>query len=59
MCAFMPKYHWLPFLLECISGSRDLSLFLVKVGAAVNVASTTVPALSSKPRWDSSALTVT
>ena len=21
-------YHWLPFLLECISGSRVLSLFL-------------------------------
>ena len=22
MCAFIPKYHWLPFLVWCISGSR-------------------------------------
>lgn len=26
----MPKYHWLPFLEERISGSRFLSLFLVE-----------------------------
>ena len=59
MCAFMPKCHWLPFLLECISGSRILSLFLVELGAGTKVASTTVPALSSRPRWLSSSLTVT
>src|SRR5659263_644959 len=54
----MPKYHWLPFLLECMSGSRALSLFLVEVGAAIKVASTTVPVLRSNPRWLSNSLTV-
>src|SRR5438067_10908794 len=24
MCAFIPKYHWLPFLVWCICGSRSL-----------------------------------
>ena len=33
----------------CISGSRSPVLFLVELGAAINVASTTVPALSNKP----------
>src|SRR5262245_5544194 len=32
-CAFMPKYHWLPFFVRCISGSRDYSAFLVEDGA--------------------------
>ena len=34
MCAFIPKYHWLPFLVWCISGSRSLLAFLVEEGAA-------------------------
>src|SRR3954451_661188 len=25
-CAFMPKYHWLPFLVWCISGSRAFEI---------------------------------
>ena len=25
MCAYIPKYHWLPFLVWCISGSRCLA----------------------------------
>ena len=33
----------------CISGSRSPALFLVELGAAINVASTTVPALSNNP----------
>jgi hypothetical protein len=49
MCAFMPKCHWLPFLVWCISGSRSPLLFLVELGAAISVASTTVPLLSSNP----------
>ena len=43
MCAFMPKCHWLPFLAWCISGSRACSLFFVELGAAIKVASTSVP----------------
>jgi hypothetical protein len=58
MCAFMPKYHWLPFLVWCISGSRSPLLFLVELGAAISVASTTVPLLSSRPLAASVALTV-
>ena len=34
----MPKCHWLPFLVWCISGSRALLLFLVEDGAAMIVA---------------------
>src|SRR5262249_46616866 len=33
ICAFIPKYHWFPFLVWCISGSRALSAFLVEDGA--------------------------
>jgi hypothetical protein len=54
MCAFIPKCHGLPFLLECISASLALSLFLVEVGAGIRVASTTVPAFKSNPRWTTS-----
>ncbi len=32
-CAFMPKYHCLPFLVWCISGSRCCSRFFVELGA--------------------------
>ena len=30
MCAFIPKCYWLPFLLECISGSRLHFLFFCR-----------------------------
>src|SRR3954470_7343036 len=43
ICAFIPKCHWLPFLVWCISGSRLFCLFLVEGGAAMMVASTIVP----------------
>src|SRR6185295_8209904 len=49
MCAFMPKYHWLPFFDCVISGSRLPSLFLVEGEAAISVASTIVPPRSSSP----------
>ncbi len=49
MCAFIPKCHWLPFLVWCISGSRSPSAFLVELGAAMIVASTMLPRLSSRP----------
>jgi len=52
------KCHWLPFLVWCISGSRVPLLFLVELGAAIRVASTTVPCLSSRPLAVSVALTV-
>jgi transposase len=42
-CAFMPKYHRLPFLVWGISESRALSAFLVEKGALMMVASTIVP----------------
>ena len=32
-CTFIPKYHWLPFFVWCISGSRAFARFLVE-GAA-------------------------
>src|SRR6202007_2856624 len=58
-CAFIPKYHWLPFFVWCISGSRALSAFLVEDGALMIVASTIVPAgtfipLATKCRCTSS-----
>src|SRR6202789_890633 len=43
MCAFRPKYHWLPFLVWRISGSRLPASFLVEEGAWMIVASTIVP----------------
>ena len=48
----------LPVVVGCISGARCPSWFLVEVGAAIRVASTTVPCLSSKPLAISVALTV-
>jgi hypothetical protein len=33
MCAFSPKYHCLPFLVWCISGSRLPLAFFVEEGA--------------------------
>jgi hypothetical protein len=50
MCAFMPKYHWLPFFDERISGSRFCAPFFVDGDAAISVASTMVPPRSSAPR---------
>jgi len=49
ICAFIPKYHWFPFLVWCISGSLALSLFLVEVGALIMLASTMVPRLTFMP----------
>src|SRR5882672_8091951 len=48
-CAFIPKYHWLPFLVWCISGSRCCCWFLVEVGACRMVASTMVPVVIRTP----------
>lgn len=45
----MPKCHWLPFLVELISGSRSPFSFLVELGAAMMVASTIVPLESRNP----------
>src|SRR3954465_8159194 len=57
ICAFIPKCHWLPFLVWCISGSRALLLFFVEGGAAMRVASTIVPWRISNPRSSSIAPT--
>ena len=57
ICAFIPKCHWLPFLVWCISGSRALLLFLVEGGAAMIVASTMVPWRINRPRSSSIAPT--
>src|SRR6266849_353406 len=56
--AFIPKYHWLPFLVWCISGSRCCSRFLVDVGACRMVASTIVPVVMRTPRACKCRLTV-
>ena len=50
--------RWLPFLLECISGSRLPPLFLVELGAAIKVVSTTLPPLSRRLRLLSKSLKV-
>src|SRR4051812_8565834 len=47
--AFIPKCHWLPFRVWCISGSRLFCLFLVEDGAAMIVASTIVPWRINRP----------
>jgi hypothetical protein len=57
ICAFIPKYHWLPFLVWCMSGSRAFALFLVEDGAAMIVASTIVPRCINRPRSASIAAT--
>ena len=54
MCNFIPKYHWFPLRVWCISGSRALARFLVDEGALMILASTTVPCLNCSPsasRW--------
>src|SRR5580700_8246749 len=56
--AFIPKNHWLPFLVWCISGSRCCSRFLVDVGACRMVASTIVPVVMRTPRACKCRLTV-
>jgi hypothetical protein len=33
MCAFMPKYHWFPFLDCFICGSRSPLAFFTELGA--------------------------
>jgi Lipopolysaccharide export system permease LptF/LptG len=52
-CTFMPKYHWLPFRVCFMSGSRVCVAFFVELGAAMIVASTIVSALS-KSLWSAS-----
>jgi hypothetical protein len=58
VASLMPKCHWLPFLVWCISGSRSPLLLLVELRAAISVASTTLPLLRSKPLVTSLALTL-
>ncbi len=43
MWAFIPNYHWLPFLVWCISGSRVPVAFFVDDGTALIMASTIEP----------------
>ncbi len=50
MCSFIPKCHWFPFLVRCISGSRALLSFPVDDGAEMMVASTMLPFFSKTPR---------
>ena len=50
MCSFIPKCHWFPFLVWCISGSRALLSFPVDDGTEMMVASTMLPFFSSTPR---------
>ena len=45
---FMPKCHGLPFLVWCIGALRVPLLYLVELGAAISVASTTVPVRSAE-----------
>ena len=47
---FIPRCHWLRFLVSCISGSRFHYLFLVELGVAIKVASTIMPYLLVMPR---------
>jgi hypothetical protein len=47
--AFIPKYHWLPFFVDNIAGSRAFASFLVDHGASMIVASTNVPERSVIP----------
>jgi len=48
-CGYIPKYHWLPFLVWCISGSRSFFLFLVELGSAIKVASMIVQCFMAIP----------
>jgi len=36
MCAFIPKYPWLPFFVWCISASRWPLPFFVEPGTAIS-----------------------
>ncbi|KDB01780.1 hypothetical protein U879_20850 [Defluviimonas sp. 20V17] len=49
MCAFMPKYQSLPFLVDDMPGSRAPALFLVEDGASMIVASSNMPERSEIP----------
>jgi hypothetical protein len=46
-CSFIPKYQVFPLRVCFISGSRAWAAFFVELGAAMIVASTIVPLLSS------------
>ena len=50
MCAFIPKYHWFPFFVWRICGSRSRRLFFLDEGAAMILASMIVPRRSQRPR---------
>ena len=52
MCTFIPKRHWFPFLVWCISGSRSPDQFLADGGGAMMAASTMAPSRNFSP-WDS------
>ena len=58
MCAFIPKNHWFPFLVWCISGSRVPVRFSVELGARAMVASTAVPWRRRRPFASRTALIV-
>ena len=45
----MPKHHWFPFFVWCISGSLSPFLLLVELGAAIKVASMIVPCFMAMP----------
>ena len=51
-CSFMPKCQWLPYQVECISGSRVPCWFLVELGAAIIEASSDVP-FCNQNHWNS------
>ncbi len=50
MCAFIPKYHWLPLFVCSLPGSGALRWFLVELGAAMMLAFTMVPRFSRSPQ---------
>ena len=47
----LPKYHWLPFLVGCISGPRNPLSILVELGAEMIAASTMLPSRSIRPSF--------
>ena len=57
-CSFIPKYHVFPLRVCFISGSRAWAAFFVELGAAMIVASTIVPLVSSNRLAVSSSRTV-
>ena len=54
---WIPKYHWFPFFVWCISGSRSPLRFFVDDGASMMLASTIVPVFNRLRSTQSGALT--